>query len=173
MLKNYSCGHERAGQVSPSWHSPLVVPLPADGGWRLLKFVLSICSLTFCGGLNVSAEFLKFRRILKSGTVKMYLVAIWHTALIWIWNLKCWLASGPWSYQGERSHFKWFLLKPLQFCVIPASENTLLTCLIQALNSVRLPFLSTLSLKHFARGWYWCERIGNLRSGRMKKWLTC
>lgn len=121
--------------------------------------------------LEVSKGFMKLRRILKSGTVKICVHAVSHTALIWIWNLKCWLASGPWICEGERSHFKWLLPKTLQFSVILALENTLLTFWIQALTSVRLSFLSTLFLKLFIRGWYWCERVWNRRSGKMKKQL--
>lgn len=29
-LKNCSCDREGAGQVTPSWRSPLAVPVPAD-----------------------------------------------------------------------------------------------------------------------------------------------
>lgn len=123
----------------------------ADGQRRLLKVVLSTCSLTFCSGLNVSAEFMKFRRFLKRGTVKIRLVTLPHTALIWSWNRKCWLASGPWSCEGERSHLKWLLAKTLQFCYFCFRKYF---TTIQVLNSVRLLFLCTVSLKRFTRGWY-------------------
>lgn len=171
MLRNGSCCHECAGQVSPPWRSHLAAPLPADEGRRLLKFVLSICSLTSCSGLNRSTEFMKFKQILKSGALRVSLVTVWHTALIWIWNLKSRLASGSWSEEGERSCLKWLVPKTLQFCITAASENTLVTSLIQALNSVRLPEFSTLSLKCLTRGWYHQERVWNPRPGRMDKWL--
>lgn len=148
---------------------PLAIPLPAH---EVLK-AAEVCAeyLQSAVVLEVSKEFMKLRRILKFGTVKIYAHAVSHTALIWIWNLECWLASRPWSCEGERSHFKWLLPKTLQFSVILALENTLLTFWIQALTSVRLSFLSTLFLKLFARGRYWCERVWNGRSGKMKKQL--
>lgn len=54
--------------------------------------------------------------------------------------------------RGEESLRVTFAKNFCQFCVILASEDTLLAFLIQALNSVRLLFVSTLSLKYYARG---------------------
>lgn len=135
------------GWVSPSWVLPWPFPFPlmSDEGCWSLCWVSAVA-------LEVTKEFMKLRRILKSGTVKMCVHAVSHTALIWIWSLKCWLASGPWSCEGERSHLKWLLPKALQFSVILTLENTLLTFRIQALTSVKLAFLSALFLKHFTRG---------------------
>lgn len=61
---------------------PLATPRPAHEGLKAVEVCVEYLQRAVV--LEVSKEFMKLRRILKSGTVKIYVHAVSHTALIWI-----------------------------------------------------------------------------------------